>query len=369
MSEIEVTRQSAYRRGFSLTEILVAITIFMIVSTAMITILSSSVDIYRRGEQARSANDEAMVTIGRLEADLSRVIAGKDGGRIFARAGRLANDGSGREEFEGFDTLGFLMENESNPSERDFVVWITVGDGPKRSLERRVFGSVDDQFLNDQFAIFSDPATPVGPIDGVSVSRTTITADCLHFGIGLMGTADLSAPTITNRIYTMPDSSDPYWMRSDPVIGAAWYPDVQIYTSLPTVDANNQWQPSILKHPRAVRITLILSGMHSNRPPLRLRDNVSNSAKTIALVGPGAVPSRAGSIMRIGDELIGYYLVNGKIVTVNSGLDHGPLSWNLVSQPYDGTGRGIYRSTVPAQHDRGDLVYMGEQFSIVRPLP
>ena len=108
--------------------------------------MSTSVDLYRRGEQARSANDEAMVTIGRLEADLSRIVAHNDGGRIFARAGRMATNGNS-EEFEGFDTLGFLVENENDSTKRDFVVWITTDNGPKRSLVRRPYEDVDDQFL------------------------------------------------------------------------------------------------------------------------------------------------------------------------------------------------------------------------------
>ena len=68
-------RRALPKSGFTLTEILVAITIFMVVSSAMISIMSASVNLYQRGEQARSANDEAMITIGRLEADLSRIIA------------------------------------------------------------------------------------------------------------------------------------------------------------------------------------------------------------------------------------------------------------------------------------------------------
>ena len=40
---------------------------------------------------------------------------------------------------EGFDTVGFLVESENDSTQRDFIVWITTGSGPKRSLERRVF--------------------------------------------------------------------------------------------------------------------------------------------------------------------------------------------------------------------------------------
>ena len=354
--------------GFTLAEILVAITIFMIVSSAMVGILSTSVDLYRRGEQARSANDEAMITVGRIEADLSRMIAHKDGGRIFARAGRLADNGTD-EEFEGFDTIGFLVQSEEELTKRDFIVWITTGNGPKRSLERRVFEDIDDQFLNDEFALFSDPATPPETVNGKTVSSTIITTGCLHFGVGLMGTANLNAPTNSNYIYDGPGTSDPYWTKADPVVDADWYPDSQIYTSLPTVttvNGVNQWQPSILQHPSAIRLTLILAGTNSDRPPLRLRTDVGPGETRIPLIGPGAVEYQTGSILRIGDELIGYHTASGKTIEVNSSSNHGPLRWTLTGGTEEG--RGIYRST-PTNHNRGALVYMGEQFSIIRALP
>ena len=83
----------------------------------MLAIFSTSTTLYQRGEQVRSANDEAMAVLGRLDADLARMIARKDGGRIFARAGRLAANGND-EEFDGFDTLGFLMESEEDSTRR-----------------------------------------------------------------------------------------------------------------------------------------------------------------------------------------------------------------------------------------------------------
>ena len=60
--------------------------------------------------------------------------------------------------------------------------------------------------------------------------------------------------------------------------------------------------------------------------------------------------------MRIGDELIGYHTAVGKTIEVNSNVDHGPLRWNFTTQPGDGTGRGIYRSTISIQHNRGASV-------------
>ena len=56
-------------------------------------------------------------------------------------------------------------------------------------------------------------------------------------------------------------------------------------------------------------------------------------------------------------------------MVVNTNLNHGPLAWNIDNIPQQGNGRGIYRSRVPNQHDRGTFVYFGEQFSILRTVP
>ena len=141
-----------------------------------------------------------------------------------------------------------------------------------------------------------------------------------HFGVGLMGTADLSAPTNSNRIYLRPDSSDPYWTQADPVIDATWYPDAQIYTSLPTIttiDGVNQWRDGILQQRECAPYHLDFRWYSQRYPALGLRGDVAASDQNITLVGPGAVAFRAGSIMRIGDELIGYHNAAGKTIEVN----------------------------------------------------
>ena len=119
------------------------------------------------------------------------------------------------------------------------MVWISIGNSPQRLLERRVFADVDDQFLNDQFNVFSDPSVP--NIAETVVTTSTITNVCLHFGVWLMGTADLRQPNDTNRIYERPSNNDPFWTQADPVVDASWYPDDQIYTTMPSPAGNNGW--------------------------------------------------------------------------------------------------------------------------------
>ncbi|TVR16185.1 MAG: hypothetical protein EA401_01760 [Planctomycetota bacterium] len=368
--------------GFTLTEILMSVTIFMIVGGAMVGIFATSVELFRSGEAARSANDEAMAVIGMLDRDIKRAIPANRGGRIYARAGTMDPDeddpGSYEWELHGFDVFGLLIANNENNYQRDFVVWIAEGDGPVRRLERRVFYDVNDAILNSTF--FSYISDPRNPNDWESeqwgggdtlpdYTRSVVTGGLLHFGVWLAETDDYR---IQEDMLQGPhnEGEKRFWLRSDPIIVHAGINDFrgQRYTSFPTTDGS-----PTPRHPRALRITMAFTGDRHPRPSLRLRDAIDDDTDRIRLVGPGAVPSGKGSIARIGDELIGFHSSgDGKVLRVNANFNDGPvrLLWegNPPSTPIMGNGRGIYHS-LPREHSRGSNVYFGQQFSLVRVLP
>lgn len=76
---------SPMRRGFSLVEILIATSIFAVVSVAMIGIYATATDLVRLGESRRAAADEAAATLSMLDEDLRRIVPPEAGGFFFAK--------------------------------------------------------------------------------------------------------------------------------------------------------------------------------------------------------------------------------------------------------------------------------------------
>lgn len=72
------------RRGFTLVEILVATSIFAVVSVAMIGIYATATDLVRLGESRRAAADEAAATLSMFDEDLRRIVPPEAGGFFFA---------------------------------------------------------------------------------------------------------------------------------------------------------------------------------------------------------------------------------------------------------------------------------------------
>lgn len=377
-------RRFARQYGFTLTEILMSVTIFMIVGAAMVGIFTTSVELFRSGEAARAANDEAMAVISMLDRDIKRAIPANRGGRIYARAGTMDPDdddpGQYSWELAGFDVLGLLIQNDEQQHQRDFVVWIAQGDGPVRRLERRLFRDVNDAMLNSTFfSYISDPrnisqwdvenwsGNDTLPDHTVSIA----TGGLLHFGIRLAGTDDYRIQEdmldADNAI-----AEQRFWLRADPIVlQTAHSLRGQLYTSLP--DPGEDTAP---RHPRALRITLAFTGDRNPRPSLRLRNPLDETDTVVHLVGPGAIPSGSGTIARIGDELIGFRRSpDGRRLQINTSASDGPIRLHWTSSSgsgnftaVEGNGRGIYNSR-PLAHSRGTDVYFGQQFSLVRVLP
>ncbi|TVR42335.1 MAG: hypothetical protein EA402_11900 [Planctomycetota bacterium] len=365
-------------QAFTLVEIMVSIAIFMVVSVAMIGIFSTSVELYRAGEESRSATDEVMAVINRFDADLARIIPAANGGRIYTRAGRILPDPNNEQVFhyevQGFDTVGFLTQSRESPQQRDFIVWTSVGSGPMRTLMRRVFRNVSDADLYNERHYFSDPRPHEEWRDGqgatVEVQTQPIARGLLHWGVWLSGTDEHPISDL---------EWDPYWLRADPlmVLSADNVVSGRTYHNLV---AQSHLQPN-RSYPRMLRMTMIFSSDRYRPHSLRLERPVSETDQILPVMGSGAVPNTPGTVLRIGSELISVHRSSGKRIFVNDDLANiadpeylqGPvhLSWsnqagNLSEQL--GGGRGVFR-TRPRSHGRGTTIYLGQQISVVRVLP
>lgn len=73
------------RSAFTLVEIMISIMIFVVVSSAMVGIMLTGAELFRRGEFSRSANDETVAVIGAIDDDLKHVVPATADGYVFAK--------------------------------------------------------------------------------------------------------------------------------------------------------------------------------------------------------------------------------------------------------------------------------------------
>ena len=99
--------------AFTLAEVLVAILIFLIISTAMFSVLMSSTKLFRSGEQAKSANDESQIVCNLLEQDIARALPSISGGMFYARLNETAPNS---DESNGNCSVGWVMRNPHQDS-------------------------------------------------------------------------------------------------------------------------------------------------------------------------------------------------------------------------------------------------------------
>lgn len=365
------------RRGFTLVEIIVSIAIFAIIGALMLGALFGATEVFRRGEAARQSGDEATAVIAALRHDLARAVPvlWRDGapaneGGWFRAAVGLRPDGSARRD--GSTLLACVIEN---PDRAAIVATEDAATGQQRVTHRRIVAwfvrpdpeapddPVRDQLCRAEFdwrpnggdrddarkaeQIFSGaagaPAAPAG------ATMQVVASGCLHFGVWFELSAlhrrlapgdggpvpdweDLAAaqtdPPVT-AVPQPPARGNPYDSAGQP--GTLYSPDQSI----------RYWPPA-----DAMRVTLVLTG--GGR--YALRGHVANhDGGRIRIVGLSTLPTLAGSLLRIGDEWVGYD-------DFRSGLLTGVRRAQLRS-----AGQGSINPRTP--------VYAGQFFSLVAPLP
>ena len=358
---------SGRRSGFTLVEILISIMIFVVVSGAMIGILLIGTDLFRRGEASRAANDESVAVVGTIEDDLKHMVPAADGGWCYAEvvSGAIGNGWS-----NGDCLVAFLITNP-DPS-------LIQHDGSYSRL-KVAYGCFQGQIRRVTTPLLTSPTDPQGKQDiqafvnglpgtissgnspGVAVigainptSVVTVTTGCLHFGAYLLingnpGSYPLPLPLKVNGVALGID-----WEAPGPngTVLPPWSGQPAYDTNLPQgLGQANLPMPSVL------RLSLVLTGGSRFAPRGQV---IADSTTTLRIAGLPALPTGPGTMLRVDaaaggqTEWIGY-------TSVSTSIANGTVI--MCSNP-----RSL-RRTPSSVHQRGDVVQVGQTYSIVRTLP
>lgn len=320
------------RRAFTLVEILVSIAIFAVAATLMFGALFGATEVFRRGEAARQAGDEATAVIAALQEDLARAvpIRLRDGvpagewGRIRAEVLGAAGNCHLRLVIEAPDRSQVRWEGSGASATvvgvRQRVDWFVDDNGTADPADDELVREVQD--LGDG-----------GQVIASTLRSEVITRGCLHFGVW----AEVAQ---AHRIVAAsPAGPDFRWESSDPD------EEVVPFRARPFDTGTFETQINAYPQPDAIRISLVLTGggRFATRGTLVQADGAD-----WRITGITALPTIGGSLLRVGGEWIRYGGFRG----------------------------GVLREVQPAQlrsqagaRARGDPVLVGQAFSLVVALP
>jgi prepilin-type N-terminal cleavage/methylation domain-containing protein len=345
------------RAGFTLVEILISIMIFVVVSAAMIGILMISTELFRRGEFGRAANDETVSVVGTIEDDLKHMIPAADGGWFYAEVMSGAGMAAGNPAVANGDCImAFLVANpdpsaiqHDGTASRLMVGYGCYNQQILRWTEQFVTSQTDPQGKQDIINFVTNmPNALKGSYDSPSI----VTTGCLHFGIYLAvngDPADFPIPRLIDPSTNSPSGID--WERLDPTKGTVLPP-----WNGTAFDTNQQMtagtQPVNWPMPNLLRVSLVLTGGGRFGPRgLVIRDTGS----TLQISGLAGIPTIPGAMLRVdaagggSSEWIAY-------TGFSAGFVQCPSPRNA-------------RRTGDMVHNRGDVVRLGQAYSVVRSLP
>jgi type II secretory pathway pseudopilin PulG len=354
---------SPFRRGlkptvlsaFTIIELLVSIAIFVVSSTLMLGAMFGATEVFRRGEAARQAGDEATAVIAALQEDLSRAVPIRlRDGKPAAEWGRLYAKAQG----DGNCQLGFVIENP----DRSQVRWINESDPTKKRLlgvRSWVVWSVvpataagvtaaDDELWREEWDMTEDgtivekggePRSTV--TDPEPRKEELVTRGCLHF-------AAWAEVAQAHRLVKAGAGGPEFaWESKDPNEEVIPFAGSVFDTADPVTDSNgSKWYPQ----PDALRISLVLTGggRYATRGTL-IGQLAKDDTAMARISGIKALPTTSGSLLRIGNEWIRYDDFRGGRIT--------------------GLKRGQLRSTQDDPTPDRSLVLAGQPFSLVVALP
>lgn len=357
------------RAGFTLIEILVSIAIFAVASAFMFGALFGATEVFRRGEAARQAGDEATAVVAAVQEDLARVVPFRlrDGkpapewGRIRAAVADAAGNCHLSLVIENPDRSQVRWVDENGDGTMDTVTgvrqrvdWFVIpGDeSSAHCLIRKVWDLGDGGQLIDAIRGSDDPyadtdrVTALAPHRSVDPSRRDIiTSGVLHFGTWLEvaqahrlvkpaaggGGADVMWEDATDAV--LPFAGD-----AASGFAGQLFDTGELITAPP---------PAFYPQPDAIRVTLVLTG--GGRFATRGTFIADAGGDRWRISGIKALPTVTGSLLRVGNEWVRY-----------DSFRDGVLG---------GVQRGQLRSDGGGAHGRGDLVLAGMFFSLVAPLP
>ncbi len=343
------------RDGFTLIEIMVSILIFVVVSAAMIGILMVATDLFRRGEFSRAANDETVAVVGSLEDDLKHLVPAADGGWLFSS---VLGNGTGN------CLIAFVIANPdpslilSDGSNSRLLVayWVDPQDQLRRASSPLVITSVDPTGSNSKSTFLGTigaNGTGGGP-SGAYTDNRVVTHGCLHFGVWLvrMGDPTMTVPYLTGT------SGGIDWERSDGgAHGSILQPWIgQEFDTDPPAGSTTSTTP----FPTAMRLSLVLTGGGRFAPKGQVIDrSVDPGATTFRIGGITSLSTAPGAMLRIDSAAAGAGGVAATEWIEYSGFQSGMVT--VVR-------RGARRTTASA-HTKGDVVRVGQTYSIVRAFP
>lgn len=323
--------------GFTLIEILVSLMIFSVVSGAMLGILLTATELYRRGQASRAAHDELVAVTAALEDDLRRLVPERDGGWLRARV-LLPNGGMAVSLLITGADIGRVEVSGSNRviGRRRLVVWwIDDQDRLRRHEEDEpVPGAAQTRAAAFQSVVTNLPLLS-NPNFGV-----VMTTGCLHFSMVVSFAPDAAAG-VTPRTFA-----------------ANWEPlnDLQL---LPD-PASGLFDRHDHGFPESLAVRLILTGGGRFAPQGFV---VRDESDRIRIAGVRAYPTIPGSLARIGSG------ADSEWVAYQSG---GPGVLDVRADTALGTGRErLYSTPAPAAVAGADPlpVRFGQLVTLVRSAP
>lgn len=346
-------------RGFTLIEILISITIFVVSAAIMMGALFGATEVFRRGEASRQAGDEATAVIAALQEDLSRAVPVRlrDGkpapewGRIFAEAVPPTGNCLFSVVVENSDRSQVRWVDVNNDGQNDTVVgvrqrvdWFVIAgaDPSADALVRKVWDLGDDGSVVDADPTpgKDDPdiATDGALSPGVAFNpraRDVVTRGCLHFGVWI----ELAQ---AHREVVAGSSGPQFDWEASTVL--PYVAPVMAIDTGQTVTGVTTFYPQ----PDALRISLVLTGGGRFATRGTLIGQLSPGDTQARISGIKALPTTGGNLLRIGDEWIRYDDFRSSRIT--------------------GLKRGQLRTTDGTCTDRS-LVLAGQPFSLVVALP
>lgn len=317
------------RHGFTLIEVMVSILIFSVMSIAMIGVFSAATSIFRAGESARAATDEATAVLAMLDDDLKRMVPPQDGGFFYTKT-HMPNTATPG----GNMVLAFKIRNpdagavsETGKDARLIVLyWVDVdaADPEKSDLHRATATAADS---DNNTATTSELAVVSALYGSASATDSVVAKGCLYFGI------DVSTPSAIRADLT--------WAACEPT-GAARY--------CTEVSGGTPAQP----YPDAFRISLSITGGNRFGAKGTL---ISDDGSVVRVAGVRQVPIMGEALARIDTP------ESGKAEWVR--YDSFTKGMMTYSGP---NGRGLRRTTTGV-HTRGVPVYFCPTFTLVRSLP
>ena len=348
------------RRGLTLIEVLVALMIFMFISTALVGSLLMATRLFREGEMARATNDEAMSIIALVNADIENAVSGAQGGDFLAMVVRGGAD----------CVVGWSIRNSdpltAHGEPLRFVLWGRDSNGTLRRWEAPSLQQIRDDHGTSLNNGSWDPRAVL------LANGQVVTNNCRFFSVWCAGTRQAGSADRFSLV--VPTSSD--WSELDsadntltgsaePVVGQPPYGTAHVGTQF--------------AYPSTLRFLFLMDGKGGMTKRGIVTGNYANNATAIRVAGLQGIPTAVGSVLLVErvdaagnvlldgsgnllQEIIGYHGLLGGELVVNTDPSHGPLD------PATGLGRGVHRTqAMPLQ--RGDRVSSCRAFTLVRVLP